>query len=132
PDAVRAHRRHRTRICGGCAVEAGASAAAAVRSSGNELLAALGPAPCQDLAAVLRGHACAEPMRALAAYLARLVGALHRRGSVDPQVSVQAGQGRAFYPRIVLSLAARSPKGLAHQGPQASFGPSKRAARLSR
>ena len=51
--------------------------------SGYQLPAALGAAPGQYLPAVLRGHACTEPMRALTTHLARLISTLHTGGSRD-------------------------------------------------
>lgn len=55
---------------------------------GYQLPAAFRAAPCQYLAAILRRHACTEPMRALAAYLAGLISALH---GLQLQVQVHVG-----------------------------------------
>ena len=59
------------------------------QSLGNELLAALRSTPSQNPASILRGHPRAEPVRALATYLARLVGALHSWGSVGSASAIQ-------------------------------------------
>src|SRR5581483_3477542 len=48
-----------------------------VSGLGYQLPAAFRAAPCQYLTAILRGHACTEPMCALTADVAGLIGALH-------------------------------------------------------
>jgi hypothetical protein len=50
---------------------------------GYQLPAAFRTAPGQYLPAVLRGHTCTEPMRALTTHFARLIGTLHTGGSTD-------------------------------------------------
>src|SRR5262249_13612582 len=62
---------------------------------GYQLVPALGAAAGQHLAAVLGGHAGAEPVGALAPYLARLIGTLHTVGSVCDCARLRKKGGKA-------------------------------------
>src|SRR5271170_3075529 len=66
-------------------------ARATAKALGYQLAAALGAAPRQHPAAGLSGHACTEPVGALAAHFARLVGTLHTVGSVERFVATKKG-----------------------------------------
>src|SRR5579863_5267668 len=67
---------------------------ASVTTLGYQLAPALGAPARQHSAAVLGGHARTEPVSALAAHLARLIGTLHTVGSVDdPLLSKKGRQG---------------------------------------
>ena len=50
----------------------------------NQLPPSLGATTGQHLTAILGRHACPEPVRALAAHLARLIGTLHTEAPEDP------------------------------------------------
>src|ERR1700733_9319847 len=79
-------------------------------SLGDELPAAFRTATAQDPTATLGGHARAKPMGALAAYFARLVGALHR-----PQ-ALQKKAGKAKPAGARVSTRHLKPSALAPQG----------------
>src|SRR5579863_420086 len=66
-----------TKIVGSPDCAASEKRACDLKTLGYQLTPALGAAPREDLAAVLRGHARTEPVGALAAHFARLIGTLH-------------------------------------------------------
>lgn len=62
-----------------------------LKALGYQLTPALGATPREDLAAILGGHACTEPVGALAPHFARLIGTLHTAGSVDRFLATKKG-----------------------------------------
>src|SRR6266446_3906204 len=73
---------------------------------GYQLVPALGAAPREHLAAALGGHARTEPVGALAAHFARLIGTLHAVGSVDDAWLAKKG-GKAKPLSVKVSIHGR-------------------------
>src|SRR5579883_1625662 len=100
---------------------------------GDQLPPPFGAAAGQHLAAVLGRHACPEPVRALAAQLARLIGTLHRgsRGSVG--VPKRGGKAKPLTAKVSIFLSVHESSAQASKGiDSAALSPSKWSRRQPR
>jgi hypothetical protein len=76
---------------------------------GYQLVPALGAAPREHPAAALGGHARTEPVGALAAHFARLIGTLHAVGSVDDAwLAKKGGKAKPLSVKVSIHCACEN------------------------